>query len=277
MVPTVGRREREEVDKAIQRLVPRELAERLLATHGQVGRDCRTVTILFSDVKGSTAMAEDLDPEDVMEILDGVFDVLIEPVYRYEGTLARLMGDAILAFFGAPIAHEDDPERGRQLLAEAGYPGGREFPNMEWLVPGQFLGPCLQAKWHENLGVEIPWQMLPWPQLIDRIDEARPHLFMMGWYPDYPDPDSYLRVAVEANTAWRHEPYLALVERARRVMDQERRMALYAQAEKILAAEVPLLPLQCGRLHLLVKPWLQGFSKPAAGPALRNDVVIEPH
>ncbi|MGD2147258.1 MAG: adenylate/guanylate cyclase domain-containing protein, partial [Anaerolineae bacterium] len=76
------------------------------------------VTILFSDVKGSTAMAEELDPEDVMEIMDGAFDVLIEPVYRYEGTLARLMGDAILAFFGAPIAHEDDPERACRAALE---------------------------------------------------------------------------------------------------------------------------------------------------------------
>ncbi|MGD8238790.1 MAG: adenylate/guanylate cyclase domain-containing protein, partial [Armatimonadota bacterium] len=92
----------------LQRLVPKEFAERLLATRGQVQAERRMVTILFSDCKGSTAMAEGLDPEDVMEIMDGAFDVLIEPIYRYEGTLARLMGDAILAFFGAPIAHEDD-------------------------------------------------------------------------------------------------------------------------------------------------------------------------
>src|SRR5581483_8336736 len=51
------------------------------------------------------------DPEEILEIMNGAFDALIEPVYRYEGTLARLMGDAILAFFGAPLAHEDDPER----------------------------------------------------------------------------------------------------------------------------------------------------------------------
>jgi len=99
------------LDKAIQRLVPKEFAERLLATRGQVAKERRLVTILFSDVKDSTAMARSLDPEEVMEIMDGAFDVLIEPVYRYEGTLARLMGDAILAFFGAPLAHEDDPER----------------------------------------------------------------------------------------------------------------------------------------------------------------------
>jgi class 3 adenylate cyclase/tetratricopeptide (TPR) repeat protein len=97
--------------KRLQRLVPKEFADRLRATRGQVEGERRIVTILFSDVKGSTAMAEDLDPEDVMEIMDGAFDVLIEPVYRHEGTLARLMGDAILAFFGAPIAHEDDAQR----------------------------------------------------------------------------------------------------------------------------------------------------------------------
>jgi ABC-type oligopeptide transport system substrate-binding subunit/class 3 adenylate cyclase len=103
--------EAEPLVERLQRLVPKEFAERLLGTRGQVGRERRTVTILFSDVKGSMAMAEELDPEDWMEIMDGAFEVLIEPVYRYEGTLARLMGDAVLAFFGAPIAHEDDPER----------------------------------------------------------------------------------------------------------------------------------------------------------------------
>ncbi|HVH54581.1 MAG TPA: zinc-ribbon domain-containing protein, partial [Actinomycetota bacterium] len=70
----------------------------------------RIVTMLFCDVAGSTAMAEELDPEEWTEIMNGVFENLIAPVYRYEGTLARLMGDAIFAFFGAPIAHEDDPQ-----------------------------------------------------------------------------------------------------------------------------------------------------------------------
>lgn len=106
------------VAEHLGRLVPKEYADRLLATRGQVGRERRIVTILFSDVKGSTAMAEDLDPEEWLEIMDGAFGLLIEPVFRYEGTLARLMGDAILAFFGAPIAHEDDPERAIRAALE---------------------------------------------------------------------------------------------------------------------------------------------------------------
>ncbi len=71
----------------------------------------RVVTILFCDVKDSTAMAEQLDPEEWAEIMNEAFKYLTEPVHRYGGTVARLMGDGILAFFGAPEAHEDDPQR----------------------------------------------------------------------------------------------------------------------------------------------------------------------
>lgn len=71
----------------------------------------RIVTMLFCDVKGSTAAAQHLDPEEWTEIINGAFEFMIKPVYKYEGMVARLMGDAMLAFFGAPIAHEDDPLR----------------------------------------------------------------------------------------------------------------------------------------------------------------------
>jgi class 3 adenylate cyclase len=71
----------------------------------------RVVTMLFCDVRGSTAMAETLDAEEWTDVMNLAYERLIEPVIRHEGTVARLMGDAILAFFGAPTAHEDDPQR----------------------------------------------------------------------------------------------------------------------------------------------------------------------
>jgi class 3 adenylate cyclase len=71
----------------------------------------RIITALFCDVAGSTAMAERLDPEEWADIMNRAFELLTAPVARYEGTVARLMGDALLAFFGAPTAHEDDPQR----------------------------------------------------------------------------------------------------------------------------------------------------------------------
>jgi len=124
--------------EALKRLVPQEFADRLLATRGKAGSERRMVTILFSDVKGSTAMAEKLDPEDVMEIMNGAFEVLIPPVYKHEGTLARLMGDAILAFFGAPLAHEDDPERAVRAALEI-VAGAQEYASRlekERRIPG---------------------------------------------------------------------------------------------------------------------------------------------
>ena len=114
----------------LQKFIPRELLIKLQAarTGRSMEGERRIVTMLFCDVKGSTAMAESLDPEEWAEVMNGAFEYLISPVFRYEGMIPRLMGDAILAFFGAPIAHEDDPERAVRAGLEmvAGIRGYRE-------------------------------------------------------------------------------------------------------------------------------------------------------
>ena len=93
--------------------IPKELLKKLNAAvaGGGLSGERRVVTMLFCDVQGSTAAAEQLDPEDWTDVINGAFEHMIKPIYTYEGTVARLMGDAILAFFGAPIAHEDDAAR----------------------------------------------------------------------------------------------------------------------------------------------------------------------
>jgi class 3 adenylate cyclase/tetratricopeptide (TPR) repeat protein len=82
-----------------------------LEAPARVEGERKYVTILFADVVDSTGMGERLDPEQVIEIMNGAFAFLNVAVARYDGTVARLMGDAVLALFGAPVAHEDDPER----------------------------------------------------------------------------------------------------------------------------------------------------------------------
>src|ERR687897_758781 len=76
-----------------------------------VAGERKFVAVLFADVVDSTVAAEQLDPEQVAEIMNGAFAFLNASVKKYDGTIARLLGDAILAFFGAPVAHEDDSER----------------------------------------------------------------------------------------------------------------------------------------------------------------------
>jgi class 3 adenylate cyclase len=71
----------------------------------------RPITVLFADIAGSTAIAERMDPEDWTVLVGEAFRRMNRTIERYEGTIARLMGDGVLAFFGAPTAHEDDPER----------------------------------------------------------------------------------------------------------------------------------------------------------------------
>ena len=89
--------------------IPASLEAKMRASRSAGER--KTVTILFADIVGSTALVEEMDPEDWTVIVNEAFDRMSRTIYRYEGTIARLMGDAVLAFFGAPVAHEDDPER----------------------------------------------------------------------------------------------------------------------------------------------------------------------
>jgi class 3 adenylate cyclase len=88
---------------------PEPLARKIRAS--KLTGERKPVTAIFADVVGSTTLAETIDPEDWSQIMNGAFEVLSQAVYRYEGTVAQLQGDAMVVFFGAPVAHEDDPQR----------------------------------------------------------------------------------------------------------------------------------------------------------------------
>ncbi|HKT40398.1 MAG TPA: adenylate/guanylate cyclase domain-containing protein, partial [Ktedonobacterales bacterium] len=71
----------------------------------------RVVTILFADLASSTALAEDLDPEDARALLAVFFGIMAREIHRHGGTVEKYIGDAVMAVFGLPVAHEDDPVR----------------------------------------------------------------------------------------------------------------------------------------------------------------------
>jgi class 3 adenylate cyclase/tetratricopeptide (TPR) repeat protein len=90
---------------------PRHLAERILTSKSALEGERKQVTVLFADLKGSMELLADRDPEDARKILDPVLERMMEAVHRYEGTVNQVMGDGIMALFGAPLAHEDHAVR----------------------------------------------------------------------------------------------------------------------------------------------------------------------
>ncbi len=90
---------------------PKHLAERILLSKGALEGERKQVTVLFADLKGSMELLADRDPEEARKLLDPVLERMMEAVHHYEGTVNQVMGDGIMALFGAPLAHEDHAVR----------------------------------------------------------------------------------------------------------------------------------------------------------------------
>jgi class 3 adenylate cyclase len=90
---------------------PSYLAEKILTSRSALEGERKQVTVLFADLKGSTALIEGLDPEEARRLLDPALHLMMDAVHRYEGTVNQVLGDGIMALFGAPVAHEDHAVR----------------------------------------------------------------------------------------------------------------------------------------------------------------------
>jgi class 3 adenylate cyclase/tetratricopeptide (TPR) repeat protein len=90
---------------------PKHLAEKILTSRAALEGERKQVTVLFADLKGSMELLADRDPEEARQLLDPVLERMMEAVHRYEGTVNQVMGDGIMALFGAPLAHEDHAVR----------------------------------------------------------------------------------------------------------------------------------------------------------------------
>ncbi|PYM64570.1 MAG: hypothetical protein DMD79_06255, partial [Candidatus Rokuibacteriota bacterium] len=91
--------------------IPKYLAEKILVSRSALEGERKQITVLFADLKGSMELLADRDPEEARQLLDPVLQRMMEAVHRYEGTVNQVMGDGIMALFGAPVAHEDHAVR----------------------------------------------------------------------------------------------------------------------------------------------------------------------
>ena len=107
----VGKAAAAEQFAAPERYTPKHLAEKILTSKTALEGERKQVTVLFADLKGSMELLADRDPEEARKLLDPVLERMMEAVHRYEGTVNQVMGDGIMALFGAPLAHEDHAVR----------------------------------------------------------------------------------------------------------------------------------------------------------------------
>ena len=120
-----------------QRYFAPDLAEQIAAQEGsvQLGGSKRRVTVLFSDIRGFTSLSEAMSPDEIATLLTEYFTVMVEIVFEHGGTLDKFIGDALMALWGAPIAHDDDPDRATR--AAVAMQRALERLNDEWTRKGR--------------------------------------------------------------------------------------------------------------------------------------------
>ena len=173
------------------------------------------------------------------------------------------------------------PAQARQLTAAAGYADGSGLPTLVGLtVPpvDPLITQYLQAQWQENLRIQVAWEVADWLPFQKRLQEDPPHLYISALLAGAPDPSGFVAANhVREGTRWANEAHEALLEKARRMLDQGERLDLLRQADQILVREAPIVPLIYGRQHVLVKPWVRSFPISALNRWYCKDAVIEPH
>jgi oligopeptide transport system substrate-binding protein len=204
---------------------------------------------------------------------------------RYHGFVSPATGGLVPPGMPGHLAGSAlpyDPDRARQLLAEAGYAQGRGFPAIEvWTPESAVMNPSpayLTAQWRDHLGIQVQWQTLEWNTYNQQLLIRTPHLYRLAWIADYPDPDSFLRLAL-------HQPYVRLhharfedlLTTARRIADPTERLKFYQAADRLLVDEALIMPLLHTRHHYLLKPWLKRYPITPLKTSYWKDVVIEPH
>jgi ABC-type oligopeptide transport system substrate-binding subunit len=224
----------------------------------------------FDDVRVRRAFAQAMDRHALVEAILADTGIVATGGFVPQGMPGHTPG------IGLPY----DPQRARQLLAEAGYPGGNGFPPRELLTWPRRDEETrhLLTEWHEALGVELTAKrIIEWADYLEVADEGPPSLSLMGWVPSYPDPDNFLRVPIREQIAWHHPVYDDLVDRALEATDQAERMRLYSQADCVLMQEAPIVPISYIQMPLLIKPWVREYPFHALSYWAWKDVVIEPH
>jgi oligopeptide transport system substrate-binding protein len=172
-----------------------------------------------------------------------------------------------------------DPERARQLIAESEYGGVDRLPPITLSISGRdgqlpLVIEAIVAMYRDNLGIEIAVEQ------TEDVLAGEPQFFSLGWIADYPDPEDFLDILFHSQSGLNHTHYAnpqvdRLLEEARVERNTQRRMQLYQQAEEMIVAEAPWVPLWHSVDYILTKPYVKGAAYAAAIYPWLSTVYIE--
>jgi len=160
-----------------------------------------------------------------------------------------------------------DPEQARRLLAEAGYPGGKGFRQIEILFntseAHRHIAEVIQQMWTEQLGIRAVLLNQEWGAYMHSMKSQQYDVARSVWIGDYTDPNTFLDMFVTGGgnnrTGWSHAGYDALIRRAATELDLRRRMELLSEAEAILVEqELPIAPIYYAASHMMYRPHVKG-------------------
>ena len=161
-----------------------------------------------------------------------------------------------------------NPELARELLAEAGYPGGKGLPDIEFLTTdkesSKMTAEALQAMWKEHLGASIKIKQMEWTSYITAMFDKDYDLAAGGWIGDYMDPltflDMWMKDAGNNRTGWHNEEFEKILGEAAQTGDPDKRYDLLAKAEALFLKERPILPVYWYTRNYLLHPDVKGWN-----------------
>jgi oligopeptide transport system substrate-binding protein len=210
----------------------------------------------FDDVRVRKALSMAMNREELTQVLLGAGEL---PTYS--------LVPPGLPGYDPPQGPHEDIKEAQRLLAEAGYPNGRGFPEIEILhnthEGHHAIAQLIRDQWRKNLGISVKTRNEEWATFNASQRQLKYDVSRRGWIGDYADPNTFLDMFVTGGenncTGWGNADYDRLIAAAATEADSEKRLALLRQAEAILMDEQPIIPFYNYVSKNMVKPYVRGF------------------